>query len=87
MIAQAHPKLKSLQSGYEPPRTCRGRLWVTGRNSHLEQIWSALPQIADIDHSREGFSVGPEGDICGDEFRVSLVVPHPLAQPSFDDFA
>jgi len=30
---------------------------VTGRNSHLEQIWSALPQIADIGCDREDFPV------------------------------
>jgi len=33
---------------------------VRRRNSHSVQIGSALPQIADIDSSREDFSVGPE---------------------------
>jgi hypothetical protein len=33
------------------------------RKSHLEQIWSALPQIADIDLSNEDFSVGPKPDV------------------------
>jgi len=30
------------------------------RKSHPEQIWSALPQIADIDFSHDDFSIGPE---------------------------
>jgi len=38
------------------------RRMLTGRNSHLEQIWSATPQIADIDCSRDDFSVGPQPD-------------------------
>jgi hypothetical protein len=37
----------------------RGALRVTGRKSHFEQIWSALPRIADIDYDREDFPVGP----------------------------
>ena len=41
-------------------RRASGRLWVRGRKSHPEQIWSALPQIADIDFSRDDFSVGPQ---------------------------
>src|SRR5215472_10673638 len=32
---------------------------VTGRKFHSRQIWSALLSIADIDCSREDFSVGP----------------------------
>jgi len=36
---------------------------VTSRKSRLEQIWSALPQITDIDSSREDFSVGPTADV------------------------
>ena len=32
--------------------------WAKGRTSHPEQIWSALLQIADIDFSRDDFSVG-----------------------------
>jgi hypothetical protein len=36
---------------------------VRGRKSHSEQIWSALPQIADIDSSCKDFSVGPTRDI------------------------
>jgi hypothetical protein len=35
-----------------------------GRKSHSEQIWSALPQIADIDSSREDFSVGPRAEVA-----------------------
>jgi hypothetical protein len=31
---------------------------VSGGKSHFEQIWSALPQTADIDYGREDFSVG-----------------------------
>jgi hypothetical protein len=42
-------------------RVCPTR--VRGRKSHPEQIWSALPQIADIDFSREDFSVGPNPDL------------------------
>jgi hypothetical protein len=38
---------------------------VRGRKSHSEQIWSARPQMADIDFIREDFSVGPKGDIAG----------------------
>jgi hypothetical protein len=38
--------------------------WVSGRKSHSEQIWSALPPIADIDFSRVDFSVGPLPDSC-----------------------
>jgi len=37
---------------------------VRCRKSHSEQIWSALPPIADIDLSSEDFSVGPKGDIA-----------------------
>ena len=33
------------------------------RKSHPEQIWSALPQIADVGSSREVFSVGPQAAI------------------------
>jgi hypothetical protein len=36
----------------------------TGGKSHFEQIWSALPQTADIDRGREDFSVGPIPDSC-----------------------
>ena len=43
-----------------------------GRKSHPEQIWSALPQIADINSSCEDFSVGPIRDI-----GRRLDAPHP----------
>ena len=33
-----------------------GLVRVTCRKAHLEQIWSALPQIADIDFSHDDFS-------------------------------
>jgi hypothetical protein len=45
-----------------PQRWFRGygrRVRVRGRKSHPEQIWSAHHQIADVDFSREDFSVGP----------------------------
>jgi hypothetical protein len=46
---------------------------VKGRKSHPEQIWSAPPQIADIDFSREDFSVGPLPEVSlalsNDEWR------------------
>jgi hypothetical protein len=42
-----------------------GQPWVRGRKSHPEQIWSALPQIEDIDSSREDFSVGPTSTELG----------------------
>jgi hypothetical protein len=38
-------------------------LWVMGRKSHLEQIWSAPPQTADTGGSREDFCPFP--DSCG----------------------
>jgi hypothetical protein len=38
--------------------------WVRGRNSHSEQIWSELPQIADIYFSCEDFSVGPKAEVA-----------------------
>jgi SulP family sulfate permease len=44
-------------------RTAGPYIWVRGRKSHPEQIWSALPQIADIDSSCEDFSVGPTTDM------------------------
>jgi hypothetical protein len=43
--------------------SCHCLLGVTGRKPHLEQIWSALPQTADINSSREEFSVVPNADI------------------------
>jgi hypothetical protein len=36
---------------------------VTGGKFHFEQIWSALPQTADIDYGREDFSVGPQAAV------------------------
>ena len=41
----------------------RSPKWVTYRKSYLEQIWSALPQIADVDCGGEDFSAGPLADI------------------------
>ena len=46
---------------------------VTGRKSHSEQIWSALPQITDIDSSREDFSVGPTSDTGRSDFLQRVV--------------
>src|ERR1700746_3748587 len=40
------------------------RIWVRERKSHSEQIWSALPPMADIDFSREDFSVGPKHEVA-----------------------
>jgi hypothetical protein len=37
----------------------RERPGSRAEKSHFEQIWSALPQTADIDYGREDFSVGP----------------------------
>jgi hypothetical protein len=39
-----------------PFRPCPFRV----RKSHPEQIWSALPQIADIDFSHDDYSIGPK---------------------------
>ena len=36
------------------------RLRVKGRKSHVEQIWSAPPQITDVAASMKNFSVGPD---------------------------
>jgi hypothetical protein len=53
----------SVTLGSRPRRPEARQLGVKGRKSHPEQIWSALPQIADIDFSRDDFSVGPLADI------------------------
>jgi len=45
-------------------RDAEYRLRVRGRKSHPEQIWSALPQIADIDFGCEDFSVGPSHKVA-----------------------
>jgi len=52
---------------------------VRGRKSHPEQIWSALPQIADIDFSRDDFSVGPKADLTA---HLALVGQSPAPNRS-----
>jgi hypothetical protein len=41
----------------------RRLFWVTGRKSHVEQIWSAPAQTTDMATAVTTFSIGPEGDI------------------------
>ena len=46
-------------NGYVQPKATAPHLdSTTGGKSHFEQIWSALPQTADIDYGRGDFSVG-----------------------------
>ena len=53
---------------------------VMGRKSHLEQIWSALPQTADIDSGRDDFSVGPMTDVVlGQKGNIAY---HSLRSPT-----
>ena len=53
------PRLLTNQ-GYAPECfiDCRSAV-VRGRNSRSAQIWSAIPEIANIDFNRDDFSVGP----------------------------
>jgi len=43
--------------------SCVTSVWGQLPKPHSEQIWSALPQVAGIDFSREDFSVGPTADL------------------------
>jgi hypothetical protein len=51
-------------------------LGVTGRKSHMEQIWSAVPQTTDIDSSREDFSVRPIADLMWVSKAATLLSGH-----------
>jgi hypothetical protein len=57
-------RLQSATADLRGSTNLDGPARVRGRKPHPEQIWPALPQIADINFIGEDFSVGPEGDIA-----------------------